>query len=106
MPTLPNRALRVSMPLSRKLLLDSRPPAMDSVISLRPVHEVAGEVADSDGNRARSDSGELNEVPATQRQVHDRLVVHHLADSGALAVEQRVGGRRDGHGLGRTAPAP
>ena len=43
MPTLPKRALRVSMPFSRKLLFDSRPPAIDSVMSLRPVHDVAGE---------------------------------------------------------------
>ena len=38
-PALPKRALRVSIPFSRKLLLDSRPPAIDRVVSLRPVHE-------------------------------------------------------------------
>ena len=44
MPTLPKRALRVSMPFNRKLLLDSRPPAMERLMSLRPVQLEAGEV--------------------------------------------------------------
>jgi len=36
MPTLPKRALRVSMPFNRKLLLGLASPAMERVMSLRP----------------------------------------------------------------------
>jgi hypothetical protein len=42
-PAFPNRALRVSMPFTRKLLFDSRPPAMESVVSPRPVQLEAGD---------------------------------------------------------------
>jgi hypothetical protein len=43
-PALPKREFRVSMPFTRKLLFVSRPPAIESVESVRPVQEVAGEV--------------------------------------------------------------
>ena len=49
--------------------------------------------------RAGGDRRELNEVPAAQRQIHDCLLLQHLADGGALAVEQRGGRGRDGHGF-------
>ena len=43
-PAFPKREFRVSMPSTRKLLFVSRPPSIDSVESLLPVHDVAGEV--------------------------------------------------------------
>ena len=43
MPALPKRAFRVSMPFTRKLLFDSRPPLIESVVSLRPVQVEAGD---------------------------------------------------------------
>ena len=72
MPALPKRALRVSMPFTRKLLFDSRPPAIDSVVSLRPVHDDAGDIADADRHRAGGQLRELDEVAAVERQFDDR----------------------------------
>ncbi len=100
MPALPKRALRVSIPLTRKLLFDSRPPAIDRVVSPRPVHDVAGRDADPDRRGARRKLCELDEIAAVEGQLDHHLAVHHLPDRGALRVQQRGGRRRDRHVFG------
>ena len=102
-PALPKRELRVSIPFTRKLTLVSRPPATESVESLRPVQLVAGEVPMPIGDRPGGNLRQLDEITAIQRQFHDRLVIQHLAHGRALGVQQGFRRGGDVHLLGDRA---
>ena len=57
---------------------------------------VGVEVAGRRGGREAGEEDQLGRLPAVERQLHDALVVDHLADAGVLGFDQRrVRGHRD-----------